>query len=194
MSHLISLSREFCHRHAQLKLRVLRSGDLLRTGAGILQYLWPRSCSRHRVEANAEMATHERKKAPDLGDQAIRMAEELGRIAGTIEGTAESVLSRQELADQLTQLRDTASQMLEGLTAGAARAGRSVTAGVRGRGGKKTAKRRRAVSTRQPDPSRAPGKRRRTPAPSMRGVKKSDERIPKLRTAAAVRQRRKSYA
>jgi hypothetical protein len=51
-----------------------------------------------------------------------------------------------------------------------------------------------AAATRGADPSRAPGKRRRKPAPTLRGVKKSDERIPKLRTAAVVRQRRKSYA
>jgi hypothetical protein len=48
--------------------------------------------------------------------------------------------------------------------------------------------------SRKADPSRAPGKRRRKPTPTLRGVKKSDERIPKLRTAAEVRQRRKSYA
>jgi hypothetical protein len=40
----------------------------------------------------------------------------------------------------------------------------------------------------------APGKKHRKPAPTMRGAKKSDERIPKMRSAAAVRQRRKSYA
>jgi len=28
----------------------------------------------------------------------------------------------------------------------------------------------------------------------MKGIKKSDQRIPKMKTAAAVRQRRKSYA
>ena len=139
------------------------------------------------------MATQEQKNASDLGDQAIKLAEELGRVAGAIGGTAESWMDRQKLTDQLTQLRDTATQMLEGLTATAERGRKAMTSAARGRGRKKAAKRAQ-VSARKADPSRAPGKRRRRPSPTMRGVKKSDERIPKLRTATAARQRRKSYA
>jgi hypothetical protein len=132
------------------------------------------------------MATQEQKNASDLGAQAIALAEELGRIAGTIEGTAESWMSRQKLADQLARVRDGATQMLEGLMAGAAR-GRNASKA-------RHAKAAPAAAARQADPARAPRKRRRKPAPTMKGAKKSDQRIPKLRTAAAVRQRRKSYA
>ena len=129
------------------------------------------------------MATREQKNATDLGEQAIALAEQLGRIAGTIEGTAESLMDRQSLTDQLTRVRDSAAQMLEGLTDGI------------GKGRKaKNKKPSRAASARQADPARAPGKRRRKPAPTMKGVKKSDQRIPKMKTAAVVRQRRKSYA
>jgi hypothetical protein len=136
------------------------------------------------------MATQEQKNASDLGEQAIALAEQLGRIAGTIEGTAESWLNRQKLADQLTRVRDGATQMLEGLSVGVA-TGRKF---VQGRGKAKKAKRAPAASARQAvDHVHAPGKRHRKP-PSTPGVKKSDERIPQLRTAAAVRQRRKSYA
>jgi hypothetical protein len=140
------------------------------------------------------MATRDQKSASDLGEQAIALAEQLGRIAGTIEGTAESWLSRQQLADQLTRVRDGATQMLEGLTAGAERGRKAATTALRGRGKAKTTKPAPAAATRKADPSRAPGKRRRKPAPSVQRGKKSDERIPQLRTAAAVRQRRKSYA
>ena len=139
------------------------------------------------------MATQEQKNASDLGDQAIKLAEELGRVAGTIGGTAESWMGRQKLTEQLTQLRDTATQMLEGMTASAERGRKAMTSAARGRGKKKGAKPAQAAA-RKADPSRAPGKRRRRPAPTMRGLKKSDERIPKLRTATAARQRRKSYA
>ena len=52
------------------------------------------------------MATQEQKDASDLGEQAIALAEELGRIAGTIGGTAESWLNRQQLTDQLTRVRE----------------------------------------------------------------------------------------
>lgn len=146
------------------------------------------------------MATQDQKNAADLGAQAIALAEQLGRIAGTIEGTAESLMNGETLADQLTRVRDGASKMLEGLSAGAERGRKAATAAVRsvgfkkGRGKAKSAKPAPAAATRQADPSRAPGKRHRKPGPSMHGVKKSDERIPKMRTAAANRQRRKSYA
>ena len=132
------------------------------------------------------MATREQKNSTDLGEQAIALAEQLGRIAGTIEGTAESLMNRQTLTDQLTRVRDSATQMLEGLTGGIAK-GRKASSAK----GKTPA---RAASARQADHAHAPGKRRRKPAPSIKGLKKSDERIPKMRTAAAARQRRKSYA
>ena len=124
------------------------------------------------------MATQERKTALDFEAQAIALAEQVGRIAGTIEGTAESWLKQRKLADQLTRVRDGAAQMLEGLK----------------KSQKKKAAPVRPRRVAKADPSRAPGKRRRKPAPSLKGVKKSDERIPKLRTAQAVRQRRKNYA
>ena len=73
------------------------------------------------------MATREQKNATDLGEQAIALAEQLGRIAGTIEGTAESWMNRQALTDQLTRVRDGATQMLEGLTGGTAKSADSGT-------------------------------------------------------------------
>ena len=144
------------------------------------------------------MATPTQKNAADLSEQAVALAEQLGRIAGTIGGTAESWMNRQQLTDQLARVRDGANQMLEGLTTGLDK-GRAAAGDLRlmavrrlRRGKMKaapSARKRQAA-----DPSRAPGKRRRKPAPSKKGVKKSDERIPKMRTAAEVRQRRKSYA
>jgi len=132
------------------------------------------------------MATHDPKDASDLGEQAIALAEQLGRMAGTIEGTAEAWLNRQKLADQLTRVRDSATQMLESL-------------GIAVPAAKAAAKPKRsypvsAAAPKKADPARAPGKRRRKPAPATRGVKKSNETIPKMRTAKTVRQRRKSYA
>lgn len=133
------------------------------------------------------MATQEQRNASDLGEQVIALAEQLGRIAGTIQGTAESSVDRRKLADQLARVRDGASRMLEGLNGGDVKRRKAPKA--------KKVKGASPATTRQAaDLAHAPGKRRRKPAPTMRGVKKSDERIPKLRTAQAVRQRRKSYA
>ena len=132
------------------------------------------------------MATQEQRNASDLGEQAIALAEQLGRIAGTIEGSAESWMNQRKLADQLTRVRDSATRMLKGLNGAAAKGRKSAKA--------KEAKGAATAARQAADPARAPGKRRRGPSPSLHGVKKSDERIPKLRTAEAVRQRRKSYA
>ena len=138
------------------------------------------------------MATQEQKNVLDLGEQAIALAEHLGRIAGTFEGKAESWLNQKQLADQLTRVRDGAAQMLEGLAMGVAKGRKLAQAG---RGKAKQPKRAPAASARQAaDPAHAPGKRRRKPAPSTPGLKKSDETIPKARLAEANRQRRKSYA
>jgi hypothetical protein len=132
------------------------------------------------------MAMQDSKNTPeDLSAQAMALAEQLGRIAGTVEGTAEAWLERQQLTEQLARVRDGAAKMLESLTAGVGR-GRSASK-------KKPAPKAQAVR-RAADPAHAPGKRHRKPAPSARGVKKSNEAIPKMRTATAARQRRKSYA
>jgi hypothetical protein len=138
------------------------------------------------------LATQKRKNMPDLSEQAIALAEQLGRIAGTVEGTAQSWMDRQALTDQLTRVRDSAASMLEGLTAGLTKGRKTGRSGQPDRGKKKKG----ALSVRsfQADHAHAPGKRRRKPGPSLRGVKKSDETISKSKTAAAVRQRRKSYA
>lgn len=130
------------------------------------------------------MADQQQRNLNDLSEQAMKLAEQLGRIAGSIEGTAEAWLERQQLTEQLTRVRDGAASMLGALTREAQRS----------RALKKSAGRNPTPTRQAADPSRAPGKQRRKPAPTMRGVKKSDTAIPKLRTAKAVRQRRKSYA
>jgi hypothetical protein len=133
------------------------------------------------------MATIEQKNASDLGEQAIALAEQLGRIAGTVQGTAESWLNDPNLTAQLTRVRDGATQMLQDLQAAASR-GRNASKAKSAPAPART----RTISA--ADRAHAPGKKRRGPSPSMKGVKKSDESIPKSRTAQAVRQRRKSYA
>jgi hypothetical protein len=127
-----------------------------------------------------------------LSEQAVALAEQLGRIAGTIEGTAERWLNRQAIARQLTAVRDGATELLNGLAGGVVK-GREL-----GKGAPKRASARKTTPAKRAgagsDLSRAPGKRHRKPAPTVRGAKKSDERIPKMKTAETVRQRRKSYA
>ena len=125
------------------------------------------------------MATREQKNATDLSEQAIALAEQLGRIAGTIEGTAESWMNRQTLTDAAharARQRHPDARGADGRHGKEAESGEEESPS-------------RAAFARQADPAHAPGKRRRKPAPTMKGVKKSDQRIPKMRTAAEARQR-----
>ncbi len=168
------------------------------------------------------MATQDRKETSTsaLENQAVALAEQLGHLAGTIEGTAEQWLNRPALTEQLTRVRDSASQLIDSLATGAARGREAAASGastvgsqVRDAASKAVSAASSAMSSlkasrskaRRPvakssskrtrmDASHAPGKKHRKPAPTVRGAKKSDERIPKMRTAAAARQRRKSYA
>jgi hypothetical protein len=137
------------------------------------------------------MARRQQKSASDLGTQAIELAEQLGRIAGTVEGTAEAWLNRPSLTRQLQRVRDGATRILESLSE-ASGVGRGRKAGQARK--KKKMGGAAGAHLRRTDPAHAPGKRRRGPAPTARGVKKSDGSIPKLRTARAVRQRRKNNA
>jgi hypothetical protein len=152
------------------------------------------------------MATQDKNRganASEISSQAVALAEQLGRIAGTIEGKAEKWMDRASLTDQLTAVRDRAAQLLESLAGGAARG--PETAGKEGAQARATEAARPAnrpankgnsarASKGRPDPAHAPGKQHRKPGPSMHGVKHSDMRIPKARASAAARHRRKSFA
>ena len=126
----------------------------------------------------------------DLGSRAVALAEQLGRLAGTLEGKAEAWADRAALADQLTKVRDGASDLLKNLSSNLPNIPGIGSRAERGRAGAQTGQRASSMA----DPAHAPGKRHRKPAPNKRGAKKSDERIPKMKTAQAARKRRKSYA
>lgn len=131
------------------------------------------------------MATSEKKKR-EISEQAVALAEQLGRILGTIEGTAEKWLNRGSLTQQLTQVRDGAAELLDSLADGAAK-GKEAAQKESG-----PASRARAPKGRG-DLAHAPGKKHRKAPPSVHGAKHSDERIPKARGAAAARQRLKAF-
>ncbi|SRR5258706_15033342 len=128
------------------------------------------------TDQKADTATRE------LNAQALALAEQLGRMAGTLEGTAETWLNRATLADQLSKVRDGAAQLLSTLAAGASSARNAVQ--TRPRNGQSASA----------DPAHAPGKRHRKPSPTVHGAKKSDSRIPKARRSSQARQRRKLLA
>jgi hypothetical protein len=146
------------------------------------------------------MATTDQKSdtaTRELNSQALALAEQLGRMAGTLEGTAETWLNRASLTDQLSKVRDGAAQLLSTLAGGASSARKAVQArptnGQSSSAGKMASSRGRSASA-TADPAHAPGKQHRKPSPTVHGAKKSDSRIPKAKASGQARQRRKLYA
>lgn len=121
----------------------------------------------------------------ELNAQALALAEQLGRIAGTLEGTAEAWLNRASVTEQLTRVRDGATQLLNSLAGAAANGRRAVQAKPADAG---------RTPRRGADPAHAPGKAHRKPSPTAHGAKHSDLTIPKAKASAAARRRQKSFA
>ena len=141
------------------------------------------------------MATQDQKPdtaTRELNSQALALAEQLGRIAGTLEGTAEAWLNRAAVTDQLTKVRDGATQLLNSLAGGVANGRRATQKKPAEAAANRST--RRVAGAANADPAHAPGKAHRKAAPTVKGAKKSDSRIPKAKQAATIRQRRKSYA
>lgn len=122
----------------------------------------------------------------------VAVAEQFGRLLGTVQAKAEGWLDRQTLSDQLTRIRDGAADLLKHLERGTAAASlaappaqkptarpqtkmartASQATGARGRSGGKVD---------------APGKIHRTPSASARGVRHSDETVSKTKAAQTTR-------
>ena len=91
--------------------------------------------------------------ADTVEQQVIAFAEQLGRIVGTVQAKAEGWLDRESLRQQVSQIRDSASALLEQLVQKTSKNAMSPSGGgaTRGRSGGKVD---------------APGKKHRKPAPS----------------------------
>ena len=133
--------------------------------------------------------TSARSSADSAVEQTIvQCAEQLGRMIGTVQARADGWLDRKALEAQISSIRDAAADLLEQVADAAPRraARKSNARKSSGRKGAAKSSVPKAVA-RSRGPVDAPGKRHRKPAPAARGVKKSDERIATLRTAAANR-------
>jgi hypothetical protein len=137
----------------------------------------------------------------------VAFAEQLGRIIGTVQARADGWLDRRALDEELTRIRDGAADLLDHVGSGAAASSVAAT-GQRqkkehtpGRSAKTTAGRRATAETgrsggttaatgRSGGKVDAPGKSHRRPPAGGRGIKHSDEMIPKLKAAQAMRRRR----
>lgn len=124
----------------------------------------------HRpVSPEAAAASSESLKA--LEQQVIAIAEQLGRIAGAAHGKADSWLEQPALRSQLARIRDRAAALVRRFHAQTPAEGDGLE--------KKAAARARSRAK-----VAAPGKKHRRAPESPRGVKHSDEKVPKALAAA----------
>jgi hypothetical protein len=124
----------------------------------------------------------------------IAFAEQLGRIVGTVQAKADGWLDRKTLNAELTRIRDGAADLLNHVGTGTASA--SGVAPAQGQTTDRasapatTGRRATAATGRSGGKVDAPGKPHRKPPTGARGIKHSDEMIPKLKAAQAARRRR----
>ena len=113
--------------------------------------------------------------APDAVEQkVVALAEQMGRLIGTVQAKAEGWLDPQHMRDQLTRIQEGATDLLAHLAPGSA-------AGTSGESARQAAgQNSRGRSGGKVD---APGKKHRPPPPSMRPAKPSDDRVAKLKAA-----------
>jgi hypothetical protein len=117
------------------------------------------------------------------------LAEQLGRLVGTVQAKADGLIDRPALQDQLTRIRDGAAGLLG--TLGGGSTGSTPSTGPTARRKPKAKATPRAVQGRSGGKVDAPGKKHRKPAAPTRGVKHSDQMIPKMNAASQIRRMRK---
>ena len=122
-------------------------------------------------------------KAQAVERRILALAEQLGRLIGTVESKAEGWFDQKTLNRQVEQIRDSASELLEHL-GGAIESGRAAA---------------RPAATTPPTPEApppagrsggtvdAPRKAHRQRAKSVRGAKHSDETVAKIKGAKTMR-------
>jgi hypothetical protein len=106
----------------------------------------------------------------------VAFAEQIGRIAGTVQAKAEGWMDRDTLYQQIASVRDGAVDLLEQLSGGATKASKKKPAAA-ARGSNKG---------RSGGMVDAPGKKHRQPMPTDPGANIADSQAAKMRTARTM--------
>jgi hypothetical protein len=112
-----------------------------------------------------------------MEERVVAFAEQLGRIAGTIQAKAEGWMDRETLKKQIASVRDGAAHLLEQLAGGAMKAPKKKAAIAASRQGNKG--RSRGVVD-------APGKKHRKAAPTDPDANITDSQAAKVRMAKTM--------
>ena len=109
----------------------------------------------------------------------MTLAEQLGRMAGTVQTRAEGLVDLEALNKQIVSMRDAAADLLEQLKSGAAKATNAAVAAKK----ETVTVARRDTKGRSGGVVDAPGKKHRKPLPADPGAKVAKSQAAKLRTA-----------
>ena len=113
----------------------------------------------------------------DIEKQVLAFAEQLGRIAGTVQAKAEGWIDREAVNKQIATARDAAADLLDQL-ADAANASRKSTV--------EAARKSKDAKGRSGGVVDAPGKKHRKQPPSDPGANRADSQAAKMRTAKTM--------
>ncbi|HEV2983624.1 MAG TPA: hypothetical protein VGX46_04510 [Vicinamibacterales bacterium] len=143
--------------------------------------------SSKAASATTNPSTSSTPTADTVERSVVVLAEQLGRIVGTVQAKAEGWLDRGTLRDQIAGIRDGAAELLDHL------AGHVTSAESESATGKKPPVAKAADAGRNKGRSGgfvdAPGKKHRKPMPSTPGAKHSDTRIAKVKVVNESRRR-----
>jgi len=139
-----------------------------------------KNANRKRGNSDTSQSTRETVAPKETGARApeaveekvVALAEQMGRLIGTVQARAEGWLDPKYMRDQLTRIQDGATDLLSHLGTGADKPDESAP--------QPTGRRSSGRSGGKVD---APGKKHRPPPPSARLPKPSDDRVAKLKAA-----------
>jgi hypothetical protein len=129
-----------------------------------------------RTTADASRST----TAGTMEERVVAFAEQLGRLAGTVQARAEGWMDRATLTRQVSSVRDAAVELLDQLVGGATNASKVSTAKPA------AAAPRRGSKGRSSGVVDAPGKKHRAPMPADPGETIVDSQVAKMRTAKTM--------
>jgi hypothetical protein len=134
--------------------------------------------------------------ADAIEQRIVALAEQLGRLVGTVQAKADGFIDRPALQEQLTRIRDGAAGLLGSLGSDPTSSGTPSAPRARSPQSGAKAKRKKAAGAatqgRSGGKVDAPGKKHRKPAARTGSVKQSDQTIPKLKMATQVRRSSRS--
>jgi hypothetical protein len=115
--------------------------------------------------------------AQEIEQRVLAFAEQLGRLAGTVQAKAEGWMDLETLTKQIASVRDGAADVLERLAGGPTTPSKKRRTAAAARGGTKG---------RSGGIVDAPGKKHRKPLPTDPGAKTADSQAAKMRTAKTM--------